>query len=117
LIGITKETINKLTVPATVKMEGEKYKVTEIASGAVKDMDTLTTLVLGKNVTKVGKNAFRGSSSLKKITFKNPLMKSFGKNAFRGISKSAVINVNNSKVNKFTSLLKKTGLNKNVTIK
>lgn len=117
LIGITKETINKLTVPATVKMEGEKYKVTEIAAGAIKDVDTLTTLVLGKNVTKVGKNAFRGSSNLNRITFKNPLMKSFGKNAFRGISKTAVINVNNSKINKFTSLLKKTGLNKNTTIK
>lgn len=55
-----------MTVPATIKYKGKTYKVTEVASGALRGKKKLQTVVIGKNVTKIGANAFSKCKKLKK---------------------------------------------------
>ena len=52
---------SKATVPATVNINGESYKVTSVAAKAFKGRGT-KSVVIGKNVKKLDKNAFYGST-------------------------------------------------------
>ncbi len=97
LIGTTvkKSKLKKLTVPASVKIEGAQFKVTAI-----------------------GSKAFKGFSKLKTITVKSSSIKSVGKNAIKGISKKAVIKVPKKKLKKYKKLFSsKTGFKKTMKIK
>ncbi len=107
----------KVTVPATVAIEGKEYKVTEIAAGAYKNAKKLKSVVIGKNVKKIAPKAFMGCKSLKKITIKSTVLKKVGKNAFKGINAKAVIKVPAKKKAAYTKLLKGKGQKKSVKIK
>lgn len=80
VIGTVKDK-KKVTIPATVKIEGKTYKVTAIAKGTFKGDTKLTTLVIGSNVTTIGANAFAGCAKLKKVTI-GAKVKTIGKKAF-----------------------------------
>ena len=60
----------KVTIPATVKYDGTTYKVTAISKGAFKNDTSLKTVTIGKNVAKIGANAFKGTSD--SVTYKVP---------------------------------------------
>ena len=108
-VTITKFTdkkAKKLTIPATVKVNGVTYKVTAIADKAFKGNKKLTTVTIGSNVTKIGKEAFSGCKNLKKITVTAGKLKTISKNAFKGINKKATITVKGTKKAK-TALKKK----------
>ncbi len=107
----------KVTVPATVAIEGKEYKVTEIAAGAYKNCKKLKSVVIGKNVKTIKPKAFMGCKSLKKITIKSTVLKKVGKNAFKGINAKAVIKVPAKKKAAYTKLLKGKGQGKKVKIK
>ncbi len=114
----TKKNVKSVNVPATVKVDGKSYKVTEIAKGAFKNNKKLTQVVIGKNVTKIGANAFSGAKNLKKITIKSTKLKSVGKNAIKGINKKAVIKAPKAKVKAYKKLFSaKTGFKKTMKIK
>lgn len=49
-----------IKIPATVKYVGVTYKVTSVADRAFRNNKKVTNLTVGKNVTKIGKNAFSG---------------------------------------------------------
>ena len=87
----------KLTIPATVKVKGVTYKVTAISDKAFKGNKKLTTVTIGSNVTKIGKEAFAGCKNLKKITVTAGKLKTISKNAFKGINKKATITVKGTK--------------------
>ena len=59
--------VTKAEIPASVTLEGKKYKVTSISPDAFKDCKKLKTVTIGSNVNKIGKQAFYGCSSLKKM--------------------------------------------------
>ena len=107
------------SVPATVKISGKTYKVTEISANAFKNKKKLKKVTIGKNVTKIGKNAFSGCKNLKSITIKGKGLKKVGANAIKGINKKAVIKVPKTKVKAYKKLFtKKTGYKKKtMTIK
>ena len=50
-----------VSIPATVKIRGKKYKVTQIAEGAFKNNKKVTKVTIGSNVSKISKNAFSGA--------------------------------------------------------
>ncbi|MGN0368690.1 MAG: leucine-rich repeat protein, partial [Wujia sp.] len=76
----------KITVPATVTINGTVYKVTAIADKAFSGCSKLTTVTISSNVISIGKNAFSGCKKLTKVTIgKN--VKTIGANAFSGCSK------------------------------
>ena len=101
-----------VVIPETVKIHGVTYKVTSIAKNAFKKNKYITTVTIGKNVKKIGKNAFYKCSKLKKITIKTKklTLKTVGKNAFKGIYKKAKIKVQKKKLNAYKKLLKKRGV-------
>lgn len=101
-----------LSVPATVKIKGKKYKVTAILKNAAKKNLKLKSLTIGKNVRRIGKNAFYGCRKLKKITVKTTYLtkKSVGKNAFKGINAKARVKVSKKKLKSYKTILKKAGI-------
>ncbi len=81
---------SSITIPATVKIKNEVYKV-----------------------VKIDKKAFYKKSKLKKIVIKSKDIKSIGKYAFKGINKKAKIYVPKEKYSKYKKLLNsKTGYQK-----
>ena len=94
-VKTTEKKAKKLTIPDTVKLNGVTFKVTSIAAKACRKNTKLTTLVVGKNVTKIGKEAFYGCKNLKSVKIKTTKLtkKMVGKNIFKGIHKKAKITV------------------------
>ena len=60
--------ITKVTIPATVTVDGITYSVTGIAQNAFKGCTKLTSVTMGANVATIGANAFSGDTKLKTIT-------------------------------------------------
>ena len=108
----------KIVIPATVTIDGIRYKVTAISDNAFSGCKKLKSVTIGKyvtsiennaffkctslkkiiipaSVTKIGKKAFYGCGKLKSITIKTKKLKSksVGTQAFKGINKKAVIKV------------------------
>ena len=117
VVGAKKKTYKTLTIPATVKIEGETYKVTAIEKNAFKANKKLKQVTIGKNVTSIGKNAFRQAASLKQITVKSKSIKTVGKSAFKGIQKKAVIQVPSGRAKAYRKLIQKSGVAKTIKVK
>ena len=117
--GTTVKNPKSVTIPAAVKINGKKYKVTAINANALKNKKSLKKLVIGANVERIGKNAFYGCKNLKTIIIKSNALKKVETNAIKNIQKNAVIKVPAKKLNKYKKLFTaKTGYKKNtMTIK
>ncbi len=124
-----------VTIPSTVKINGYTCKVTGIASNAFVNNKKLTKVTIGKNVTSIGKSAFKKCTKLKNVIIKSPSLKtigsnafngdknlkniiikskkltskSIGKNVFKGTNKKLVIKVPKSKVKSYKKFLTKKG--------
>lgn len=107
-----------VTVPDKVVIDGREYTVTDITSDAFKNNKKVTNIKIGKNVTKIGKNAFKNCKNLKKITITSTKLtkKSIGKNAFKGTNGKLVIKVPKNKKKEYAKFLKDKG-NKRIVIK
>ena len=118
IVSAKRNKLKKVKIPATVKFaDGAKYKVTAIQTKAFAKNKKLKTLVIGKNVKKIGKKAFYNAKKLKSIKIKSKVLKKVGKKAFKGINKKAVIRVPKKMIKKYTTLLKKCGLPSGVNVK
>lgn len=125
--------ITKVTIPATVKINGYVCKVTAIDKNAFKGCKKLKTVKIGKNVQTIGerafyqctalkkigipgnvksikKEAFAGCKNLQNVTFQGKKVTSIGKNAFKNTKKKIKISVPKSKYKTYKKLLKGTGL-------
>lgn len=72
-----------VTIPATIQIRGETYKVTAIADNAFNGSKKLKNVKLSANIKTIGKNAFKNCRKLKKLTMgKN--VATIGSNAFSG---------------------------------
>lgn len=74
--------VKKAVIPATVKYNGIKYKVTVIGKKAFNGCKKLKTIVIGKNVKKIEKSAFYNCKKLKNIRIKSKKLKTIPKKAF-----------------------------------
>jgi hypothetical protein len=101
----------KVTIPATVEIDGVTYEVTSVAADAFSGNKKLTTVTIPSTVTTIGKNAFKGCKNLKKIVIpKN--VKSIGAKAFANCSKLKSITIKSTVLTKigsraFTNIAKK----------
>ena len=59
----------KITIAATVKIDGVTFKVTSIKKNAAKKNKNMTSVVIGKNVTSIGANSFANSKKTGKCDF------------------------------------------------
>ena len=57
-----------VTIPSTITINKQSYKVTSIADSAFKNNKKLKKVYVGKNVTTIGKSAFSGCTALQKVT-------------------------------------------------
>lgn len=104
------------SIPSTVKIGGQKFKVTAVGANAFKNTK-LTSVTIGGNVATIGKSAFAGSKDIAKVTVKSKALKSVGKGAFNGISKKAKFKVPASKVKAYKKILNaKAGVKKSMKV-
>ncbi len=84
--AVTKGTV---IVPDTVEVNGTTYKVTSIEKKAFGTGKKIKTIILGKNVKTIKKDAFAGCKTLRKIIVKTKELtkKTVAKKAFRGVRK------------------------------
>lgn len=108
-----------IKIPATVKYAGVTYKVTSIADKAFRNKKKITNITVGKNVTKIGKNAFSGCKNLKTLTIRSTKLtkKGLAGSSFKGISKKTVVKVPKNKLKAYKKLLQSKGLDKKVRVK
>lgn len=114
----TNKKIKNVTIPSTIIIDKQKFKVTEIGEKAFYGCKKLKKVTIGKHIVKIRKSAFAKCSKLKTIKIQAISLKSVGKNAFKGISKNATISVPKAKQKKYAAILRKkaVGLNKNARI-
>ena len=119
--GSTKKNPTSVTVPATVKVNGKTYKVTSIKAKAFANKKKLKSVTIGKNITKIGKQAFFKCPKLTKITFKGTAVKSIGAKAFAKGAKKPTVTVPKKMKKKalktFQKKMKKAGLSKKAKYK
>ena len=110
-IGAKDKKISSITIPATIKVSGKTYKVTEIAANACKNLAKLTKVTIGKNVTKIGKNAFSGCKKLKTISIQTEKLKKsgIGSACFKSINAKATFKVPKKMKKDYQTWLVKTG--------
>lgn len=117
----TKSKSPAFTVPAVIKVNGVTYRVTAIKANAFKNNKKITSVVISKNVTTIGKNAFYGAKNLKKITIKSKSLTNIGAKSLKGISSKVVIKLPSGLTKKQKKALKnkliKAGISKKVTWK
>ena len=109
-------------VPATVEIEGEKYKVTSVSAKAFKGKK-FKTVTIGQNVKTIKANAFNGSGAATVILKTKALKKSSVKGSLKG-SKVRTVKVkvgtkkqNKSYVKKYKKIFTKKNAGKKVSVK
>lgn len=114
--AVTKGTV---IVPDTVEMNGTTYKVTSIEKKAFGTGKKIKTIILGKNVKTIKKDAFAGCKTLRKIIVKTKKLtkKTVAKKAFRGVRKNVRIIVPKKKKQAYKKFFYQRGLNKKVKIR
>lgn len=124
----TNKKITSLTILASIKVSGKKYKVTKVTAKACLKCTKLKRVTLGNNITTIGNSAFAQCSQLqqitfgknvktlgkqvlykdkklKKIRFQGKKIKSIGKETFYLVPKSVNIEVPISKVSHYVKLI------------
>ena len=118
VVGVKNKKVRKLSIPATVKIRGTKYPVTEVRAGAFRNCKKLQSISLGRNIHRIGSKSFYHDRKLKQVRIRSKKLKAVGKNAFQGIEKKAVIRRPESRRKAYRKLLsKKTGITKDMRIK
>ncbi|MFW5629235.1 MAG: leucine-rich repeat protein [Acetivibrio ethanolgignens] len=111
-----KQKANKVTIPAVINVNKADFAVTGLASGAFKGDKELKHIVIGANITVIGKECFKNCTQLKKLTFKGKEIKAIGKNAFQGIKNEVIVelpkNTTGAEQKKIEKILKNAGLKK-----
>ena len=106
-----------------IKDEYEYYgltlKITAIADGACKDNKKATSVIIGKNVKKIGKKAFYGLKKCNTLTIKSTKLtaKNVGKNAFGNMKKNIKVKLPKKKYKAYKKWIYKKGLSKKAAIK
>lgn len=112
-IGVSKKSATSVTIPASVKIKDEFYKVTSIKANALKGNTKVTKLTIGKNVKTIGKKAFYGCRNLKTVFINTTKLtiKSVKSNAFAGLNSGAKVIVPTGKRSTYDRILRVRGLN------
>lgn len=119
LVKPTSKAIKKVTVPASVKINGFTFRVTAVSAKAFAQCKKLKTVTIGVNVSSIGKQAFKNCKKLSKITIRTSKLKkgTVGAGAFKGITGKATIKVPKKKLKTYKTFLYKKGVGKKAKIK
>lgn len=135
-----RKTYTSVTIPATVNINGYKFKVTAIGSkafyknaklkkvtvgnyvtkigaSAFASNGKLTTVTLGAGITTIDSKAFYKDGKLKTISIKSKKLTTVKKQAFKSIASKAKVHVPKKKAKNYQQLLKKAGLPAKASVK
>ena len=119
LIDTDKDRAKDLTIPATYEFIHESgsttlFKITGIDDKVFKGHTKLRSIVIGKNIETIGKEAFTDCSGLKSLTFETAKLtkSSVGQNAFKGLPDKATVKVPKKQLKLYKKILRKAGLPK-----
>ncbi|MDE7311102.1 MAG: leucine-rich repeat protein [Eubacterium sp.] len=112
----TSKTATSISIPATVRIDGEIYEVNVMDDGCIRNQKKVKTLTIGQNVAQIGEEAFYGCKQLKKIKIKSEQIEYIGEDAFRGISSKAIIYVPQSCLTEYRQMIRESG-NTSVQVK
>lgn len=99
--GTTKKNTTMLNIPEKVTLNKVTYKVVGIVDSAFEGNKKVKRVVIGKNVTKIGKKAFYNCKNLNQITVRSSSISLVGKDALKNTGKNLVIKAPKSKVAKY----------------
>ena len=107
-----------ITIPDTILVKKVVYKVTGIKARALLNNKAVTKVVIGTNVSSIGKAAFQGCKNVQKIVIYSTKLKKakIGVKAFYKINPKAKIRVPKKKLSYYTRILKTGGLAEEVRI-
>ena len=136
------KTEKKIIIGNTVPLpDGAAYTIDSVGTSAFKKNTKATSIVIGKNVSKIGNSAFSGCKKVKTVTInstkltnigkqafagctklgtvkiKSTKLKTIGKNAFKGIKKNATFKVPSKSLKKYKKLLTKKKIGQQVKVK
>lgn len=120
LVAVKSKKATKLNVPATVKLNGETYKVTIVGKNVMSKNKKLTKVILGKNVTTIETKAFFGCTKLKTVQLKGKALKKVGKQAFKKTYAKMVVSakkMNKKEKAKLLKTMRKAGMSKKGKVK
>lgn len=120
LVKVKSKKATKLNVPATVKLQGETYKVTGVGKNVMSKNKKLTKVILGKNVTTIETKAFFGCTKLKTVQLKGKALKKVGKQAFKKTYAKMVVSakkMNKKEKAKLLKTMRKAGMSKKGKVK
>lgn len=117
--GLSDSKLKKVTIPSSIKIDNQTFDVVSIGDTAFNKNTKITSVTIGKNVSKIGKSSFSGAKNLKTIVINSTKLKDskVGASAFKGINKKAVIKVPKKYLAKYKKFLTKKGISKYTTIK
>lgn len=107
--------ITTVTIPATVTINGVTYKVTAIEKNAFRGCKKLKTVIIGKNILKIGEKAFYGCKSLQTLNVQSVKLtkKNVGSKAFGKTPENMTVKLPKKKFKAYKKLLVKRGVSKN----
>lgn len=110
----TKKNAKTVTIPATVKIGGEIYKVTAIGAKAFAKNTALKEVTIGKNVRKIGQKAFYQCKKLQRIIVKTSKLSlgNIGVNAFSEGYHSPRIIVSKKVWKRYANIFTKRGMSR-----
>lgn len=112
---------SSITIPNTVKINGEDYKVVQIDAKAFSGCKKLKNITIGANVSSIGKQAFSGCKKLSKITLKGTALKNIKPGAFKKTSAKMTVKapkkLKKAQRSKLLKKMKKAGMSKKARIK
>ena len=99
-------------IPDTVSINGTIYAVTGISANAFKNNQLLRTTVIGRNVRRIGKQAFYNCKNLRTITIRTSMLtkKNVGAKAFKGTYKKVKVKVPAKQFKTYKKFLKSKGM-------
>ncbi len=100
-----------IIIPPKIKVYGITYKVTAIAKNAFRGYTPMTSVTIGKNVKKIGDNAFKNATNLEQLRITSKELTSLGNNVLEGDEKlTRIITKSRDVCNMFREAVKDAGL-------
>lgn len=111
--------IKNLIIPDSIQINGYYFRVNAIAKDSFSGCPNLKTASIGRNVTTIGKNAFKGSKKLGTFAlYTTKLTKSkTGANAFKGIKSDCLFKTPSRKAAAYKKLVQAKGAGKKIRVK
>ncbi|MGN0345150.1 MAG: leucine-rich repeat domain-containing protein [Lachnospiraceae bacterium] len=106
-----------ITIPATVTINGVKYKVTRVDENAFASNANLTSVTIGSNVTTISAKAFYKCKNLSKVKINTKKLSTIGSKAFYGIKNNAMFYAYHSKLKTYRSKIKSSGISTTIQLK